>query len=120
MPPDDSPDRSTTHERKRWLEWGRHRFPLTVGTHVVGRDLDAGIRLNASTVSRHHARLIVTPTEVRLEDLASKNGTFHDGDRIGGSIVLADGDALAFGDVRVTFHAADPEASAETGAVPLP
>ena len=43
-----------------WLEWGSHRFPLSVGEHIVGRDPDAHVRLDASTVSRRHAKLVVT------------------------------------------------------------
>ncbi|MGH7484302.1 MAG: winged helix-turn-helix domain-containing protein, partial [bacterium] len=50
-----------------WLEWGRHRFPLSVGEHVVGRDPDVEIRLDASTVSRRHAKLVVTPERTVLD-----------------------------------------------------
>ncbi|MSO30961.1 MAG: FHA domain-containing protein [Acidobacteria bacterium] len=42
-----------------WLEWGRRRFPLPVGEHIIGRDPDVDIRLDASTVSCRHARLVV-------------------------------------------------------------
>jgi hypothetical protein len=44
-----------------WLEWGEHRFRSRLAIHVVGRDPDVEVRLDASTVSRRHARLIVTP-----------------------------------------------------------
>jgi DNA-binding winged helix-turn-helix (wHTH) protein len=92
----------------RWLEWGRQRFPLTPGVHVVGRDKDTEVRLDVTTVSRHHARLVVTPEAVVVEDLSSKNGTFRGDTRVSGAVPLMDGDAVRFGDVLVTFHAAGP------------
>ena len=58
-----------------WLVWGKRCFPLTPGEHVVGRDPDVEIRLDASTVSRRHAKLVVTPERTVLEDFGSKNGT---------------------------------------------
>ena len=42
---------------------GQRRFPLSAGEHVVGRDPDVEVRLDASTVSRRHARLVVTAEE---------------------------------------------------------
>jgi DNA-binding winged helix-turn-helix (wHTH) protein len=90
----------------RWLEWGRQRFPLEPGVHVVGRDKANDVRLDATTVSRKHARLVVTADSVVVEDLASKNGTYRGDTRVSGAVPLADGDAVRFGDVLVTFHAA--------------
>ena len=75
-----------------WLEWGTTRFPLSPGEHVIGRDPDVEIRLDASTVSRRHARLIVTAGETVLEDFGSKNGTYRGSDRVTAPVPLADGD----------------------------
>lgn len=98
----------------RWLEWGRHRFPLPVGEHVIGRDPDVAIRLDRSTVSRRHARLVVTAEETLLEDVASKNGTFRGNDRITSRVVLANGDAIRIGALLVTFHVGPLRGSTET------
>jgi len=87
-----------------WLEWGRQRFRLSVGEHVVGRDPDAEIRLDESMVSRHHARLTVTETRALLEDLGSKNGTLHSGSRVTAPVQLADGDTIRIGSLLLTFH----------------
>ena len=87
-----------------WLEWGSKRFPLPPGSHVIGRDPDVEIRLDASTVSRRHARLVVNAERVVLEDSDSKNGTFRGDQRITGPIALTDGDDLRIGSVRVVFH----------------
>ena len=90
----------------RWLEWGRQQFPLTPGVHVVGRDKSTEVRLDVTTVSRRHARLVVTPESVVVEDLSSKNGTFRGDTRVSGAVPLVDGDSVRFGDVLVVFHAA--------------
>jgi DNA-binding winged helix-turn-helix (wHTH) protein len=96
------------HQTSCWLEWGRRRFPLTAGENVVGRDPDVDVRFDASTVSRRHARLVVTPERAVLEDFGSKNGTFRGGERITAPVVLADGDAIGIGSLLVTFHVRGP------------
>jgi DNA-binding winged helix-turn-helix (wHTH) protein len=97
-----------------WLEWGQRRFPLSTGEHIIGRDPDLEVTLDASTVSRRHARLVVTPERVTLEDFGSKNGTFRGGDRLTAPIQLADGDAIYIGSLLITFHARASQQSTET------
>ena len=97
-----------------WLEWGRRRFPLFVGDHVIGRDPDLEVRLDASTVSRRHARLHVTTDGATLEDFGSKNGTFRGSERVTSPIQLADGDSIYIGSVLITFHARALQGSTET------
>jgi DNA-binding winged helix-turn-helix (wHTH) protein len=87
-----------------WLEWGRRRFPLFAGTYVVGRDADVEIRLDASTVSRRHARIVVSDALMTLEDFGSKNGTYLEGERVHDAVPLADGDSIRIGSVLLTFH----------------
>ena len=88
-----------------WLEWGGRRFPLAPGVHVIGRDPEAEIRLDGSTVSRRHARLVVDGDRVVLEDSGSKNGTFRGTDRVTTDpVVLADGDQLRIGSLQVVFR----------------
>ena len=48
---------------------------LSEGPNVVGRDGDCAIRIDSSTLSRRHARIVVTGREAVVEDLGSKNGT---------------------------------------------
>ena len=54
---------------------------------------------------------------VVLEDLGSKNGTFHGGARLSSSVRLANGDAIGIGSLLVIFHAGTPE-STETHEAP--
>lgn len=98
-----------------WLEWGTTRFPLGAGEHVIGRDADVEVRIDASTVSRRHARLLVSPTGTTLEDFGSKNGTFRGDARVAEPVRLADGDHLRIGSQRVVFHTRGSE-STETHA----
>jgi DNA-binding winged helix-turn-helix (wHTH) protein len=97
-----------------WLEWDRLRFPLALGAHVIGRDPDVEVRLDDSTVSRRHARLVVTTEGTVLEDFGSKNGTFLGGERVTGPVRLADGDAIRIGSLLVTFRSRSLMMSTDT------
>lgn len=101
-----------------WLEWGTRRFPLPAGEHVVGRDTDVEVRLGASTVSRRHARLVVTPEGTMLEDFGSKNGTFRGSERVTSPVQLADGDSIRIGALLLTFHVRAPLGSTEAQVQP--
>jgi DNA-binding winged helix-turn-helix (wHTH) protein len=109
LPSATGPDRPSC-----WLEWSGRRFPLSAGEHVVGRDPDVEVRLDASTVSRRHARLVVTAEGTVLEDFGSKNGTFRGSERVTSPVQLADGDSIRIGSLLVTFHVRSPSGSTET------
>jgi hypothetical protein len=87
-----------------WLEWGHRRFPLDLGQHLVGRDPAAEVRLDAPTVSRRHARVVVSAERALLEDIGSKNGTRHRNHDVTSPVQLADGDAIHIGSVLLTFR----------------
>jgi len=80
------------------------RFPLASGEHVIGRDADVEIRFDTSTVSRRHARVVVTADAAVLEDCGSKNGTFRGTERVSSPVALVDGDTIRLGSVVATFH----------------
>src|SRR5262249_19748140 len=48
---------------------------LPAGTHVIGRDEGLIARIDSTTVSRRHARIVVDAGTAIIEDLQSKNGT---------------------------------------------
>jgi DNA-binding winged helix-turn-helix (wHTH) protein len=106
------------HRPTCWLEWDTQRFPLSIGEHVIGRDPDVDIRLEGSTVSRRHARLVVKPEGTVLEDFGSKNGTFRGSERVSVPIELVDGDAIYIGALLVTFHVRAGAMSTDTHARP--
>jgi DNA-binding winged helix-turn-helix (wHTH) protein len=95
----DTADRSSC-----WLKWGARRIPLVEGENIVGRDPDVEVALEATTVSRRHARITVSRTATVLQDLGSKNGTFVGGERLVAPSRIADGDRIGFGSLSVTFH----------------
>ena len=103
-----------------WLEWGRQRFPLSPGEHIIGRDPDLGISLDHSTVSRRHARIIVSAEGTLLEDFGSKNGTFHGSARVTSATALADGDTIHIGSLLLTYHARAGLMSTDTQPQPTP
>jgi DNA-binding winged helix-turn-helix (wHTH) protein len=86
------------------LEADGRRFPLASDEHVIGRDADVEIRFDTSTVSRRHARVVVTADTAVLEDCSSKNGTFRGGERVSSPVALIDGDTIRLGSVVATFR----------------
>jgi pSer/pThr/pTyr-binding forkhead associated (FHA) protein len=81
---------------------------------VIGRDPDVEISVDQSTVSRRHARLVVTTEGAVLEAFVSKNGTFLGGERVSAPVQLADGDAIRVGSVQMTFRVRTSLLSEET------
>jgi len=82
-----------------WLLWNDRTLVLNEGENIVGRDPQCDVWLDASGVSRRHARIEVTSGNdtVLVEDLGSKNGTLLRDQPIGGPTRLADGDVIQIG-----------------------
>lgn len=99
---------------RMYVSRGGRQFPLREGTVVIGRGGDAGIQIDAAGVSRHHASITVRDGEARVEDLASKNGTFVDGVLLDGSRMLSDGSEIRVGPVTLTFRIAAATSPTET------
>ena len=99
---------------RMYLSRGERRFPLREGRVVIGRGGDAGIQVDAAGVSRHHASITVRDGEARVEDLASKNGTYVDGVPLQGIRMLSDGNEIRIGPVTLTFRIAATTSRTET------
>lgn len=97
-----------------WLIAGKRRLPLASGENIVGRAISADVRIDHSTVSRHHARIVVAGTEACVEDLDSKNGTSVSGSKLADRLTLRDGDAVVFGQVPFTYRRVDANPSTVT------
>jgi len=91
---------------RQWLVGDGGRFGLVAGENVVGRDPEAEVSLDDATVSRRHARIVVSDSEAVIEDLGSKNGTSVGGARVRERerVALHDGDQIAFGDLVVLYR----------------
>jgi DNA-binding winged helix-turn-helix (wHTH) protein len=96
------------------LKWAEGRVTIREGTHVLGRDPEGDIFLNHPGISRRHARITVSGDQAVLEDLSSKNGTFVGEQRIHAARVLADGDVVTVGSVKLTFAVVTRPDSTET------
>lgn len=66
-------------------------------TIVVGRESTCDVVVADRQISRFHARLTPSAEGVMIEDLGSKNGTFHNGMQLTAPVVLQDGDQVAVG-----------------------
>jgi len=76
----------------------RRSYSITKEITVIGRRRDCNLRISLSKVSRKHCRLVQAGDELRIEDLGSSNGTFHNGERIRNMAVTA-GDRIQIGPV---------------------
>jgi DNA-binding winged helix-turn-helix (wHTH) protein len=93
---------------------GEHEIALVEGEHVLGRLPDAGVWIDSTSVSRRHARIVVSAGRAVLEDLESKNGTYLRGTKLTEPCELTDGDVITIGSVVLTFRAARAAVSTKT------
>lgn len=97
-----------------WLVFSEQKLMVGDGENVVGRDPAVHLHVDHAGVSRRHARITVAGSDVRIEDLGSKNGTVVGGNRVTEPVALRDGDRCAFGPVVAIFRASRGDASTVT------
>ncbi len=79
-------------------------------THVlarrtrIGRASGCELQIDSSSVSRHHALIVVGPRESVIEDLNSTNGVLVNGRKVNRQ-QLADGDAITIGETQFRYLA---------------
>ena len=87
-------------------------IPLEREEVILGRALEADVRINDTQTSRQHARITATPSESSvsmeyvLHDLDSRNGTFLNGRRIRRE-KLENGDKITIGETILRFDLLD-------------
>lgn len=89
-------------------------FPLEGDQLTIGRDSSNGVAINDAEVSRRHSRLSFQGGKYVIEDLGSTNGTFVNGQRLAGPVVLKAGDVVSLGEQIVLMYDAvnmDPGAT---------
>lgn len=81
-------------------EGERRSFSIARDVTVIGRREDCDFRIPLGEISRKHCRLMKDPDNgaLRVEDLGSSNGTYHNGTRVQ-TAELAPGDTLQVGSV---------------------
>lgn len=109
----DAAPRAEGYERW-WLTWGDKTLPLRHGENLVGRHPSSAVWINSNSVSRTHARIVVSPDGVSIEDCGSRNGTFVEGQKLEGRHRLVDGSTVTFGSETVSFREWSDDAASGT------
>ncbi len=95
---------------ERFLEPIEHSGPviaLTAKMLTIGRTTETDVCLPSKLVSRHHARLLVGPNGVIVEDAGSTNGCFVNGKQVRKHL-MHEGDVLELGDLRYRLRTQSP------------
>jgi DNA-binding winged helix-turn-helix (wHTH) protein len=95
------------------LVWKKQCLPLAEGEHIAGRDIECSLVIDATTVSRQHARIKIASGIATIEDLGSTNGTRVNGTRISVPTRLAPGNEVALGTEVLQVRARGPSALTE-------
>lgn len=82
-------------------EGKRTPVSLVRDEYSVGRGDENAVRLTERNISRRHARFRRAGATWTIEDLASYNGTWVNGERVVGEQALAHGDVVQLGDYRL-------------------
>ncbi len=96
------------------LLWKDREIALREGENILGREREAAAWIDVHSVSRRHARIVVSGERATLEDLGSKNGTFLRGRPVTEPTPLSDGDLLRVGTVEMTLRRYAGGVSTET------
>jgi len=94
-------------------------------THVLGRRTRIGrapgceIQIDSSSVSRHHALILVGMREVIVEDLNSTNGVLVNGRKVARQL-LSDGDQLTIGEAQFRLYVKNDRSPGSQSATPEP
>ncbi|HEY7499014.1 MAG TPA: FHA domain-containing protein [Vicinamibacterales bacterium] len=110
----DGVEEQTASGVRYWLFWESRQVALGGGDNLIGRAREAEVWIDATGVSRHHARIRIEGERATIEDLGSKNGTFVGGRQITAPTPLADGDQIRLGSMVLTFRIPPPPSSTDT------
>ena len=79
---------------------------------TVGRLEDNAFQIPEPSVSSHHCELTHRGTDLLVKDLNSTNGTFINGEKVGGEAVLKPGQILRLGQVELRLESGAAAAAA--------
>ena len=80
-------------------------FPLPhVGVVTIGRAPESDLSIDDGSISRQHARLVLSEEQLRVSDLGSRNGTLVNGQPIEGTRPLIAGDVIQVGTVTLVLQ----------------
>jgi DNA-binding winged helix-turn-helix (wHTH) protein len=87
-----------------WVVWDGGQVRLATGDNILGRGRRVTVWLDSPSISRRHARIVVTGTDAAVEDLGSRNGTYVQGVKVTTPTRLSDGDEIRLGSVMLTYR----------------
>lgn len=94
-----------------WLSDGHVNHQLSIGVNSVGRLPDNQVVIRDEHISRRHFAIIIhSDGRCEIHDIASKNGTVLNGEKIKGPTELSPGDEISVCTRRMKFFAGDPPA----------
>jgi uncharacterized OB-fold protein len=97
------------------IRYLNYDLELPPGTFTIGRSPDCQLALDDPLISRKHATLHVSESEVVFEDLGSRNGSTINGETIKGKRLLAPGDKMGIGSQEILLlRLADPRLGMRT------
>jgi len=101
------------------IEHSGELIRLTGTMLTIGRTAENDIALPSKMVSRHHARLLIGPNGIIVEDAGSTNGCFVNGEQVRQHL-MHDNDVLELGDLRYRLRLrGSRETAVRANVVPL-
>lgn len=87
-----------------WVVWEAGQVRLTRGDNLLGRGRRVTVWLDSPTISRRHARIVVSGLKAMVEDLGSRNGTFVRGEKVTSPVPVVDGDEIRVGSIVLRYR----------------
>lgn len=92
--------------RTYWLQDGEQLHSLSLGVNTIGRLPDNSVVLGDEHVSRRHCAIIIhRDGRIEIHDIASKNGTVVNGNKINGAHRIKPGDQILLCTKKLIFIA---------------
>lgn len=92
----------------RTTDGEERRFALDKPRILIGRESRCDVRIPIPAVDQRHCEIVFDEGDLRLTDLDSARGTYHNGERVD-SAVLQHADELTIGPVTFTIRAQQVE-----------
>ena len=87
-----------------WVVWEAGQVRLAAGDNLLGRGRKVAVWLESPTISRRHAKIVVSGLRATVEDLGSRNGTFVRGEKVISPVPINDGDEIRVGSVVLRYR----------------
>src|SRR5262245_31624361 len=87
-----------------WVVWEAGQVRLAKGDNLLGRGRRVSVWLDSPTISRRHAKIVVSGRTATVEDLGSRNGTFVRGEKVTAPVPITDGDEIRVGSIVLRYR----------------